>query len=69
MRVVTKARVRAMGRTSFQMDYESLGDGETLVRGKAALVYGDAALRPIAIHDAARRAIAQVEGIADGPDA
>jgi hypothetical protein len=40
-----------------------------LVRGKAALVYVDAALRPIAIDDAARRAIAQFEGIADGPDA
>ena len=69
MRVVTKARVRALGRTSFQMDYESLGDGETLVRGKAALVFVDAALRPIAIDDAARRAIAQFEGIAEGPDA
>jgi len=31
--------------------------------------YVDAALRPIAIDDAARRAIAQFEGIADGPDA
>jgi acyl-CoA thioester hydrolase len=67
MGVVTRARVRRLGRTSFDMDFESLGDGETLVRGKATLVWVDKDLRPAPIDAAARRAIAAFEGIAEGP--
>ena len=67
MQVVTKARVQRLGRTSFEMDFESIGDGTRLVRGHAVLVWVDASLRPSPIDERTRRAIAAFEGIDAGP--
>ncbi len=66
MAVVTRARVRRLGRSSLEMDFESVGDGEILVRGSAILVWVDQDLRPMPIDATARRRIAAFEGIPEG---
>lgn len=66
MDVVTAARVTRLGRTSFAMEFEVRTEGVVLASGSAALVYVDAALKPVAIEAVARTRIAAFEGIPPG---
>lgn len=65
--VVTKARVVRLGRSSFDMAFECIANGEVLVRAHKVLVWVDKDLRPVPIDEAARARIAAFEGIAPGP--
>lgn len=60
-KVEVAARVRSLGTTSFRMDYEVRGDDDVLVTAEAALVFVDAALKPVPIPEAWRAAITQFE--------
>ena len=64
MKVEVAARVGELGRSSFQMDYEIRAEELVLVTGHAALVFVDAATRPMPIPDDWREAIVQFEQLA-----
>lgn len=61
MKIDVAARVRQLGTSSFQMDFEVRTADEVLVAATAALVFVDAAMRPTPIPDDWREAIAQFE--------
>lgn len=71
MEVITAARVSRLGRSSFDMAYEVLGDSQVLVRSTAVLVFVGADLRPVPIDAHIWAKIAAFEGLqevrADGP--
>lgn len=69
MDVATRARVIRLGRSSFDMDFECVANGEVLVRAHKVLVWVGRDLRPLPIDEVARTRIAQFEGIAAGPSA
>jgi acyl-CoA thioester hydrolase len=67
MKVEVAARVKQLGTTSFQMDYEVRGGDEVLATATAALVFVDAAMQPRPIPTDWREAIVQFEELpADG---
>ena len=61
MKVEVAARVKALGSSSFQMDFEVRANEEVLATGHAALVWVDAAFRPTPIPGDVRAAIEQFE--------
>ena len=64
MKVEVATRVKALGNTSFQMDYEVRGGDEVLVVAFAVLVFVDAAMRPVPIPADWRATIEQFEELA-----
>lgn len=65
MSLEVEARTVRLGRSSFDMDFAVLGDGEVLSEHVATLVYVDSALASREIPPVARRTIAEYEGIAE----
>jgi acyl-CoA thioester hydrolase len=64
MKLEVATRVKALGNTSFQMDYEIRGGDEVLVASQTALVFVDASLRPVPIPAEWRATIQQFEELA-----
>lgn len=61
MAIRVAARVAKIGDRSCQMDYEVRSGDDVLVKATAALVFVDAALRPMAVPAAFRAAVEQFE--------
>jgi acyl-CoA thioester hydrolase len=67
MRTTVAVATQSLGRTSFRMVYEVRGDDDVLATGQAALVFVDAALRPVPIPDHVREALHGFEQMPGGP--
>lgn len=65
MKVEVAVRVRSLGTTSFQMDYEVRAADEVLATSSAALVFVGPDFKPVPIPDEWRQTIRQFEELPD----